>query len=69
LDEGVVWRQEGILGTHFDGWFRWADRDRGTIRPHLSGRAFIMAEAVLHQEPDDPFAWGIRPEAGGSDLR
>lgn len=64
LEEGAVWNQEGILGTHFQGRFQWIDRARGAIRPHLSGRAFIMAEAVLRQEADDPFAWGIRPEAG-----
>ena len=69
LDEGVVWRQEGILGTHFEAWYRWADRTRGTIHPHLSGRAFIMAEAVLWQEADDPFAWGIRAEAEAGEPR
>ena len=69
LDEGVVWRQEGILGTHFEAWYRWADRTRGTIHPHLSGRAFIMAEAVLWQEVDDPFAWGIRAEAEAVEPR
>ena len=69
LDEGVVWRQEGILGTHFEASYRWADRTRGTIHPHLSGRAFIMAEAVLWQEADDPFAWGIRAEAEAGEPR
>jgi len=63
LGEGEIWNQEGILGTRFQCRFAWIDRDRGVIRPHISGRAFIMAETTLWQEPDDPFAWGIRADA------
>lgn len=62
LGEGAVWNQEGILGTWFAGSFRWVDRDRGAIRPSLTGRAYIMAETTLIQEDGDPFAWGIRPD-------
>lgn len=64
LEQGAVWNQEGILGTRFQGGFEWIDRDRGVIRPHISGRAYIMAETTLLQEAGDPFAWGIRAEAG-----
>jgi proline racemase len=64
LGEGAVWNQEGILGTPFQGSFTWIDRARGAIQPHIVGRAHIMAEATLLQEPDDPFAWGIRPQEG-----
>jgi len=67
LAEGEVWNQEGILGTRFQGWYEWVDRARGVVRPHISGRAFIMAEATLWQEPDDPFAWGIGADPGRPD--
>jgi len=60
LQEGVEWRQEGILGTHFRGSFQWVDRGRGVIRPRIAGRAFMTAEAQLLREEEDPFAWGIR---------
>jgi proline racemase len=66
LEEGVMWHQEGILGTRFVGSFEWIDRDCGAIRPRISGRAHIMAEATLLQEEDDPFAWGIRPGGPGA---
>jgi len=61
LEEGVVWNQEGILGTHFEGSYTWIDRTRGAIQPRIAGRAFITAEITLLQEADDPFAWGIHP--------
>lgn len=64
LGEGAVWNQEGILGTRFQGSFEWIDRDRGAIRPHITGCAYIMAEATLLQEAGDPFAWGIGADAG-----
>lgn len=63
LEAGELWNQEGILGTRFQGWFEWVDRERGTIRPRIRGRAFIMAEASLVQEADDPFEWGIEEMA------
>ena len=59
LEEGVVWHQEGILGTHFSGSFTWIDRERGAVRPKIVGRAFVTAEARLLREEGDPFAWGI----------
>lgn len=65
LDEGEIWNQEGILGTRFQGKFEWIDRVRGTIRPRIRGRAFIMAEASLVQDADDPFGWGIEGMAPG----
>ena len=62
LAEGKVWKQEGILGTWFEGRYRWVDRGRGTIRPSITGRAHIMADITLIQEEGDPFAWGIRAD-------
>ncbi len=59
LEEGALWRQEGILGTSFHARYEWVDRERGTIRPRIAGRAYIVAESRLLQEADDPFAWGL----------
>lgn len=57
LDEGQTWRQEGILGSVFDGSVRIVD---GAIRPRIRCEAHITAEATLLIDPSDPFAWGIR---------
>ncbi len=57
LGEGEVWRQEGILGTIFEGSARSVD---GAIRPTIRGAAHIIGEATLLIDPSDPFAWGIR---------
>lgn len=57
LGEGEVWRQEGILGTVFEGSARIVN---GAIRPTIRGSAHITAEATLLIDPQDPFAWGIR---------
>ena len=60
LTPGERWRQESILGTHFDATFRWADDDRTRIVPTIVGRAYINAESRLLFDERDPFAWGIR---------
>lgn len=61
LDDGQVWRQEGILGTRFLGTIERAERQgiEGVL-PTLTGRAWITAESTLLLAPDDPFAAGIR---------
>lgn len=51
LKEGGTWRQEGILGTRFDGT---AHVQHGAFRPILRGRAFITNEGELIADPDDP---------------
>lgn len=56
LAEGEVWRQEGFLGTHFEGTIR-AQGD--AVLPTIRGRAWITGESVLLFEQDDPFARGI----------
>jgi 4-hydroxyproline epimerase len=56
LREGAVWRQEGILGTHFDAWYR---RDGDRIIPSIRGRAHVNMEATLVLSDQDPFCWGI----------
>jgi len=59
LGEGDCWVQESIIGTTFQGRFRWLDRDRGTILPTITGTAFITAESSLIVDPADPFPSGI----------
>ena len=56
LAPGEVWRQEGVLGTVFEGTYEW---EGPRIRPTVTGRAYVTAEATLLLDPADPFAWGI----------
>jgi 4-hydroxyproline epimerase len=56
LQEREVWRQEGILGTVFEGTV--VPEGRG-VRPTISGTAHVTGEADLLVDEDDPFAWGI----------
>ena len=58
LRAGQVWRQEGILGTVFEGTVE-LDGDR--ILPSITGEAYITAESTLCLDPQDPFRTGILP--------
>jgi 4-hydroxyproline epimerase len=57
LGEGEIWRQESIVGSVFEGSYRWAG-DR--IVPSIKGSAYVNAEATLLLDPLDPFCMGIR---------
>jgi 4-hydroxyproline epimerase len=57
LAEGEPWVQESIIGSTFEGCYRWAG-DR--ILPTITGSAFICAESTLLIDARDRFAWGIR---------
>jgi len=57
LSPGALWRQEGILGTVFEGSYR-LDED-GAVIPRITGRAFITAASRLLMHPEDPFGAGI----------
>lgn len=57
LRPGEPWRQEGILGTVFEGSYRWAG---DKVIPTIRGSAFITAETTLLFDPADPFRAGIR---------
>ncbi len=61
LAEGEIWVQEGILGSAFEGEYRWEDRARGRVLPVVTGTAHVTAEATLLLKEEDPFQWGIRP--------
>jgi 4-hydroxyproline epimerase len=56
LQPGEVWRQEGILGTVFEGSAVWAGE---CVLPSITGSAFITAEATLLLDAEDPFRMGI----------
>ena len=60
LEEDEPWVQESIIGSTFEGRYRWSDRARGEIVPTIRGRAYVTAEGSLHLDPADPFCWGIR---------
>jgi 4-hydroxyproline epimerase len=56
LKEGQIYRQEGILGSIFEGSVEVRD---GKILPSIKGSAFITGEADLNLDPRDPFCNGI----------
>jgi len=60
LPPGQIWRQEGILGTVFEGSYRIAD---GQVIPSITGSAYITAECRLLFQQGDPFRMGIQPPA------
>lgn len=57
LKQGQVWRQEGILGSVFEGFVRIVGDQ---VIPHVKGSAYVNAEATLILDPRDPFNTGIR---------
>jgi len=58
LAPGEIWRQEGILGTVFEGTIE-AVED-GKVSPKIKGRAWITGESTLLFDASDPFSNGIR---------
>jgi 4-hydroxyproline epimerase len=56
LAPGQTWRQEGILGTVFEGRVR---IEEGSIIPSITGSAFVTAESTLIFDSEDPFRAGI----------
>ncbi len=57
LKAGETWRQEGIVGSYFDGTVEVVN---GEIRPTLRGSAFVNADSTLILDDADPFCWGIK---------
>ena len=57
LRPNEIWRQEGILGTVFEGRIHSSD-DAGIV-PSITGRAWITGESTLYFDPTDPFRSGI----------
>jgi 4-hydroxyproline epimerase len=52
-----IWRQEGILGTVFEGSILNGDGDG--ITPSITGRAWITGQSTLYFDSTDPFRNGI----------
>jgi 4-hydroxyproline epimerase len=56
LAPGDAWRQEGILGTVFEGRVRIENEQ---IIPSITGSAYVTAQSTLLYDPADPFRDGI----------
>lgn len=64
LKPGQPWRQEGILGTVFEGSFEFEDhvtvgKEGCRITPSITGSAYVTAETTLIFNPADPFLQGV----------
>ncbi len=62
LAEDAPWRQESVLGSVFEGSYRWLEGPNGAngqVVPTIRGQAFVCGEASLLLDPLDPFCWGI----------
>jgi 4-hydroxyproline epimerase len=57
LADGEVWKQEGILGTVFEGSIE--EGAEGRVHPSIRGRAWMTGESKLSFASDDPFRNGI----------
>lgn len=57
LAPGALWVQESIIGSRFSAHYRALGPSK--IIPTLTGRAWIMAEATLLRDQNDPFADGM----------
>jgi len=63
LQPGEIWRQEGILGTVFEGQYHFYDspssNEAPRITPTVTGTAYVTAESMLIFDPADPFRLGV----------
>ena len=61
LAPGQTWRQQGILGTVFEGSYQYQNGQQSReVVPSITGSAYVTAEARLIMNPNDPFQTGIR---------
>jgi 4-hydroxyproline epimerase len=56
----VTWRQEGILGTVFEGSYRMQNGSPDRVVPSITGAAYVTVQGRLMLDPGDPFCAGIR---------
>ncbi|MEO7157773.1 MAG: proline racemase family protein [Vicinamibacterales bacterium] len=59
LQPGEVWRQESVIGTMFEASFTIDEQHPGRVLPHITGSAYVTAEATLLFDDADPLRWGI----------
>jgi 4-hydroxyproline epimerase len=62
LAEGATWRQESIVGSVFEGSYRFTSDG---IIPTITGQAFVCGEGTAILDPADPFCWGIPQRPAG----
>lgn len=58
LGPSETWIQESIVGSRFAAHYR--PGPEGRIVPRIRGRAYVVAEATLLRDREDPFAYGMR---------
>jgi 4-hydroxyproline epimerase len=63
LQPGQVWRQESVIGTTFEASFTVDENRRDAVLPHITGAAYVTAEATLIFDDADPLRWGIGQDA------
>lgn len=56
LQPGTIWRQEGVLGTMFEGSIA---LEGDAVIPSITGSAYITGENTLLFDPEDPLRDGI----------
>jgi 4-hydroxyproline epimerase len=56
IKQGEVWRQEGIVGSVFEGTVRVVD---DKVVPRIRGSGYVIAESTLLLHAEDPFRMGI----------
>jgi 4-hydroxyproline epimerase len=60
LSPGQWWRQESIIGSSFEGSYRWAENGKSDrIVPNIRGRAFVTAKSQCVFDPLDDFRFGF----------
>jgi 4-hydroxyproline epimerase len=62
LQPGELWRQEGILGTVFEGSFQFAAASQSgerLVMPTITGLAYVTGENTLIFNESDPFRMGV----------
>lgn len=57
LRPGEVWRQESVIGSVFEARYEFANGK--CVLPHITGEAFLTADAELLLDPADPFRHGV----------
>jgi proline racemase len=55
LAEGQIWTQASITGSQFEGRFEWEGE---RVRPFITGRAYMTADATLADRRTGPFRLG-----------
>jgi 4-hydroxyproline epimerase len=55
----TAWVQESVVGSRFVARYRLGPQ--GRVIPRIRGRAYVVAQATLLRDANDPFADGLRP--------